>query len=126
MRKMMKYSRAYGGADPELVEGDVFRMVIRVPEAQQAPGKYPASTGQVTGQVEDWIIKVLFACLEPQKSAEIQEITGIKHRETFQRNYLDRLLNDGLLDRTIPDKPRSRLQAYCTTDKGKTLLGAFK
>lgn len=79
-------------------------------------------TGQVTGQVEDWIIEILSACLEPKKSAEIQNITGIKHRETFQRNYLDRLLNEELLVRTIPDKPRSRLQAYCTTDKGKALL----
>jgi len=32
MRKMMKYSRAYGGADPELIEGDVFRIVVKVPE----------------------------------------------------------------------------------------------
>jgi predicted HTH transcriptional regulator len=51
MRKMMKYSRAYGGADPELMEGDVFRMIVKVPEfgektvpeSRQVPGKYPAS-----------------------------------------------------------------------------------
>jgi ATP-dependent DNA helicase RecG len=79
-------------------------------------------TGQVIGQVDVWIIEVLSACLDPQKSTDIQQITGIKHRETFQRNYLDRLLNDGLLVRTIPDKPRSRLQAYKTTNKGKALL----
>lgn len=79
-------------------------------------------TGQVSEQVEAWVIEVLSACLEPKKSAEIQQITGIKHRETFQRNYLDRLLNDKLLVRTIPDKPRSRLQAYRTTDKGRALL----
>lgn len=78
--------------------------------------------GQVTGQVESWIIEVLSACLEPKKSSEIQEIAGINHRETFQRNYLDQLLNDELLVRTIPDKPRSRLQAYRTTNKGKALL----
>ncbi len=32
MRKMMKYSRAYGGADPEMIEGDIFRLIIKVPE----------------------------------------------------------------------------------------------
>jgi len=32
MRKMMKYSQAYGGSNPELVEGDVFRIRIQVPE----------------------------------------------------------------------------------------------
>lgn len=36
MRNMLKYSRAYGGADPELVEGDVFRITIKVPEASGA------------------------------------------------------------------------------------------
>jgi ATP-dependent DNA helicase RecG len=81
-------------------------------------------TGQVTGQVDPWVIEVLSACMESKKSSEIQSITGIRHRETFQRNYLDRLLQDELLARTIPDKPKSRLQQYRTTDKGRALLAA--
>jgi predicted HTH transcriptional regulator len=32
MRKMMLYGKKYGGADPQLIEGDIFRMVISVPE----------------------------------------------------------------------------------------------
>jgi len=32
MRNMMKYGQAYGGDDPELIEADVFRMIIKVPE----------------------------------------------------------------------------------------------
>jgi ATP-dependent DNA helicase RecG len=32
MRKLMRYGKAYGGADPELIEGDIFRMIIYVPE----------------------------------------------------------------------------------------------
>jgi predicted transcriptional regulator len=86
------------------------------------PSKHPASTGQVTGQVAPWISKVLSACVEPRSSAEIQMLTGMKHRETFQRNYLDMLLKDGLIERTIPDKPRSRHQRYRTTAKGKKIL----
>jgi predicted HTH transcriptional regulator len=38
MRNMMKFSRAYGGADPELIEGDVFRIVIKVPESGAESG----------------------------------------------------------------------------------------
>ena len=79
-------------------------------------------TGQVTGQVDSWVINVLRACSNPAKSADIQKITGIKHRETFQRNYLDYLLQAGLLVRTIPDKPKSRLQKYRITQKGQELL----
>lgn len=32
MHKMMRYSKAYGGADPEMIEGDVFRIIVKVPE----------------------------------------------------------------------------------------------
>lgn len=79
-------------------------------------------TGQVTGQVEPWVRRVIEACsANAMTSAEIQEVAGIRHRETFQRNYLDRLLGDGWLERTIPDKPKSRLQKYRMTDKARRL-----
>ena len=87
--------------------------------ANEATGQ---ATGQATEQVEPWIIRVLSACLEAKKSVDIQRVIGIRHRETFQRNYLDKLLEQGLLVRTIPDKPKSPLQRYRTTDKGRTIL----
>lgn len=79
--------------------------------------------GQVTGQVEAWVTRVVMACAAGAlSSAELQAIIGIKHRETFQRNYLDRLLSEHWLERTIPEKPRSRLQKYRLTEKGTVLL----
>jgi len=68
------------------------------------------------------MVEVLKRCESPLKSSEIQEIVGIQHRETFQRNYLDRMLAAGLIERTIPDKPNSRLQKYRLTAKGRELL----
>ncbi|MDR1884956.1 MAG: putative DNA binding domain-containing protein, partial [Synergistaceae bacterium] len=32
MRNMMKHGKRYGGEDPQLIEGDVFQMIISVPE----------------------------------------------------------------------------------------------
>jgi ATP-dependent DNA helicase RecG len=32
MHKMMRYGKSYGDADPEMIEGDVFRIVVKVPE----------------------------------------------------------------------------------------------
>ena len=37
MPNRMKYGKAYGGADPQLIEGDVFRMIICVPEFGEKP-----------------------------------------------------------------------------------------
>ena len=45
MRKMMLYGKQYGDADPQLIEGDVFRMITKVPEF----GENPANTPEVTG-----------------------------------------------------------------------------
>ena len=80
-----------------------------------------------TGQVDPWVFRVLSACeLQALKSREIQTVAGLRHRESFQRNYLDQLLREGWLERTIPDKPKSRLQKYRLTDKGRALLATIR
>lgn len=90
-------------------------------------GQVEPSAGQVTGQdagqVEPWIPAVLRLCQQAARSSrEIQAVAGIKHRESFQRNYLDLLLSRGWLERTIPDKPQSRLQKYRLTKAGAAVL----
>ena len=55
MRKMMLYGKKYGGADPQLIEGDVFRMVISVPEFEQATNlggikASPAESGRASDE----------------------------------------------------------------------------
>ncbi len=119
--------------EPEFLLNDGFMVRIfrktgqlRAPNGQvtgQHGGQDDTKTGQVTGQdtgqVEPWIFSVLEACRNsPLKSKEIQEIAGIRHRESFQRNYLDLLLREGWVTRTIPDKPTSRNQKYQITEKG--------
>jgi hypothetical protein len=47
---------------------------------------------------------------------------GLKHWKTFQINYLSPLIAMGLLERTIPEKPKSRLQRYRTTESGVVIL----
>ncbi len=50
------------------------------------------------------------------------KLLGLKHRGSFQRNYLNPLLEQGMLERTIPSKPNSRLQRYRLTAKGRGVL----
>ena len=72
-------------------------------------------TAQVTAQVATF-------CGEPKSAKEIMAELGLKHWKTFQTNYLKPLLNEGVLERTIPNKPNSRLQKYRLTDEGRRVL----
>ncbi|MBI3991524.1 MAG: hypothetical protein HY350_05175 [Candidatus Omnitrophica bacterium] len=47
---------------------------------------------------------------------------GLRHWKTFQANYLMPLLDAGIIERTIPDKPKSRLQKYRLAKKGEDYL----
>ena len=60
MRNLMLYGKKYGGADPQLIEGDIFQMVISVPEFAAGPGSADAKAeakpaGWVEGLAERWV-----------------------------------------------------------------------
>jgi ATP-dependent DNA helicase RecG len=56
------------------------------------------------------------------KRTEIQAALGLKHEDHFRAAYLVPALEAGLIERTIPDKPNSRLQKYRLTAKGRASL----
>ncbi len=52
----------------------------------------------------------------------LQEALGLKDGEHFRKAYLLPALEAGLIEMTIPDKPRSSKQKYRLTDKGQEVL----
>ena len=81
----------------------------------QVPRKHPASTPQV--------LAILKAAASGEKTREELQIAAeIKDREHFRKEYLEALLSAELLERTIPDKPRSPKQRYRTTAGGRSVL----
>ena len=45
-------------------------------------------------------------------AAELMERLGLSHRPAFRKNYLNPVLEQNLIERTIPDKPNSKNQKY--------------
>jgi ATP-dependent DNA helicase RecG len=136
MRRMMRYGKAYGGADPEMIEGDIFRILVKVPEFEatavvepkiQSEAQVAAHEAQSgaqskaqSGAQSDEVIKWLGS--GSLSAAELVAKLGLKSKTGALKRSLQQLLDNGLVEYTIPDKPTTRLQKYRLTEKGKEFL----
>ena len=103
----------------------------------QARGQAGGQAGHAEGQVRGHAggqegqaalsakeIAMLHACLDTPVAAEaLMAAAGHVSRTGQFRRYLQRLLHDGLLELTVPGKPRSPAQMYRLTEKGRAVLG---
>ena len=53
---------------------------------------------------------------------EIQQKLGLTDEKHFRENYQQPAVASGLIEMTIPDKPRSSKQKYRITGKGRDIL----
>jgi ATP-dependent DNA helicase RecG len=67
-------------------------------------------------------VEILRNCLTEKAIGELMMIEGRSDRTKFRNQVLNPLLEEKLLEMTIPDKPRSSKQKYRLTAKGKQLL----
>jgi ATP-dependent DNA helicase RecG len=71
-------------------------------------------------------VEILDKCAEDQPLTTLIKIAGRSDRTKFRNQVLSPLLEQGVLEMTIPDKPRSRNQKYRLTAKGKVLLAELE
>lgn len=70
-------------------------------------------TDHVSDQENDYVKRLLTVLNGKELSiTEIMLQLGLKHKPTFRKNYLNPALEKGLIERTIPDKPKSKNQKY--------------
>jgi ATP-dependent DNA helicase RecG len=138
MRKMMRYGKVYGDADPEMIEGDVFRIVVKVPEFgvadergiglqeahdeahDKAHDKAHDEAHEPMNEIEQ---RILHACLNAsQNTRELLALLGYERRTGNFKKAFSRLMDLTYLEMTIPDKPRSKKQKYRLTERGRKVL----
>lgn len=83
--------------------------------------RHPVCCG-TEGSIQE---RVLSFCDVPRSTKELLDKVGRSDRTKFKRFVLRVLMDDGVLEWTIPDKPNSRLQKYRLTAKGRTLAAAL-
>jgi predicted HTH transcriptional regulator len=101
------------------VEGNQFKVVIARPRTV-APEVAPEVTPEVTPEV-----KRLLAVLQGEMSREqIMALLRLRDEKHFRVRYQQAAIAAGLIEMTLPDKPRSRLQRYRLTATGQRWLDA--
>ena len=78
------------------------------------------NTDQVSDHDSDQVAHLLATLKEGALSAgAAMQKLGLSHRTNFRKNYLNPALDAGYIEMTVPDRPKSRLQKYRLTEKGK-------
>ncbi len=128
MRKMMMYGKKYGGSDPQLIESDVFRMTISVPEfvekqeATTEVAEVVAHDGVHDIRLSEMMKKIIMLLIEPKSTPQLLAKLGYPRRTRNFEAAIKGLLDFKLIEMTLPDKPRSKNQQYRLTEKGKHLI----
>jgi ATP-dependent DNA helicase RecG len=67
-------------------------------------------------------VEILRLCRQERTVVELMNASGRRNRSKFRDGFIKPLLEEGLLVLTIPDKPRSRMQRYKTTEAGLAMV----
>ena len=93
---------------------------------QVAPEVTPEVTPEVAPEVAPEVtpeVRNMLSMIKGEMSRrEIQAVLKLKDEKHFREFYQQPAIAQGLIEMTIPDKPRSRNQKYRITQKGKMLL----
>ena len=109
IKRIRQICDGYGVAAPEIhAEESWFTVSFARPSATTTPEATPE-------------VRLLGAFAGEMTRQEIQTVIGLKDDEHFRKAYLLPALETGLVEMTLPDKPRSSRQKYRLTEKGRKL-----
>lgn len=79
-------------------------------------------TGEVAVEVTGEVKKLLKILIKPMNRMVLQAQLQLKSQANFRERYLQPALAAGLIEMTIPDKPKSSKQKYRLTPKGRAVV----
>jgi ATP-dependent DNA helicase RecG len=115
IKRIKQICADYGIAAPEIqVEEDWFTVAF--------PRVSAIATPEVTPQVTPQVGRLLAALAGDMTRTDLMEILSLKDRMYFSQGYLQPALDAGVVEMTLPDKPRSSKQKYRLTAKGEAMV----
>lgn len=71
-------------------------------------------------------MEILRKCRKDTTLVELMTLAGRTDRTKFRHQVLNPLIAQGLIEMTVPNKPRSRFQKYRLAEKGLAWLAEFR
>jgi len=122
VRRIIKEAEELGLPELEILEIGM-RLRFIVPLAESIPIMRSQHGAQSEAQSEAQSMVVLTALVDAQLSAaELTEALGLHSKTGAFKRTIKELLEQNLIEYTIPDKPNSRMQKYRLTQKGTHFL----
>lgn len=91
-------------------------------------GKQPVSKSRLESRLESTLAAKALLLLSEEEAGKTRLAEHLGHRSISGELHkqVGRLLQQGLIAMTIPDKPQSRLQRYRLTPSGQALLATLR
>jgi len=126
--RVIEACRAYGIAEPTFTEGSgavtvTFKAEVVAGTGDLVPGGHQVGTKSALSPYQ---VQVLELAGIPRALAELMTPSGRTDRTKFRDQVVAPLLEAGLLEMTIPDKPRSSKQQYRITEVGRAVLATAR
>lgn len=131
IKRIRRLCAEHGVSEP-VIEVSEHWFTVRFPRPVQAEEPADQGLGAGTGEARDQVgtmlglsrdqVAILGKCTEDQDITALMNVAGRTNRTKFRNQVLAPLLETGLIEMSIPDKPRSSKQRYRLTDKGRRYL----
>lgn len=115
---MIKACVSAGLQEPDLVQDEAFKVILWRP-VKDTPYDTPYDTPHDTPHVSVLMRRFILIISGEMTRQELQETLGIKDLSYFRESYLTPAIELGMIEMTIPQKPKSKNQRYRLTTKGK-------
>jgi predicted HTH transcriptional regulator len=113
-----------GLPEPEIrIDGGFW--VLTIPRKKPDSGAQSGAQSRAQSGAQSEAI-LLALGKEPLSAAELSVILGLQSKTGAFKRTLQELVENGMVEFTIPDKPNSRLQQYRLTGQGHALLAELE
>ena len=120
--KILRVMKANASPTPVFeTDEDRTYFLIRLP-IHEGFTEVATTTPQVTPEVTPEVTRLLNVLQGEMGRSELMVMLGLKDEKHFREYYQQAAIQLGLIEMTIPDKPKSRLQKYRLTELGKRVL----